>query len=442
MKNQFLLIGVLIVGLALTAASASLAASAAEPDEPLAPADFNGDWYADLAIGVPDEDIGGAPNAGAVNILYGKARQGLSTTNNQAWNQSISGMAAAAEAEDRFGTSLAVGDFDGDGFFDLAVGIPSEAIGSPAIDDAGAVHVLYGSASGLTVVGNEVWSQNTTGIQETAEVSDQFGNALAVGDFDGDGYDDLAVGVAKEDVGNPETDDAGAVNILYGSATGLTAADNQLWHQDIANVEGGVEKDDGFGVALAAGDFDGDGRADLAVGVRGEDVDSTTNAGAVNILYGSASGLTATGDQIWHQDSTDILDTAEAGDWFGFALTVGDFDGDDRADLAVGVPYEDVETTENAGTVNVLYGSPSGLAAVGNQLWRQNTAGVEGGAETDDYFGYALTAGDFDGDGRADLAVGVPLENRGNISNSGAVNVLYGSALGLTAAGDQIWSRK
>ena len=89
-------------------------------------------------------------------------------------------------------------------------------------------------------------------------------------------------------------------------------------------------------------DFDGDGFADLAVGVPGEDVGTVADAGAVNVIYGGPTGLTAAGNQLWTQDSEGIKGTQEPGDEFGFSLAAADFDRDGFADLAVGVPGEDV----------------------------------------------------------------------------------------------------
>ena len=436
--KKHLLVCVLIVGLALMSASSAFAVPAAEPDEPQAPTDFNGDWYADLAIGVPDENIGSVADAGAVNILYGGRGAGLSTQNNRVWSQDEAGVVDQAETEDEMGNRLAVGDFNGDGFYDLAAGVQQEDIG--AVNAAGAVHIFYGSKTGLTAAGNELLSQNTLGVLDAAESGDEFGRALAVGDFDRDGYDDLAVGVPYEDVGGPAINDAGAVNVFYGSAAGLSTRD-QFWHQDVTNIEGVAEADDNFGFALAAGDFDRNGYADLAIGVPHENVGAIVDAGAVNVLYGSASGLTTAGDEIWTQDSTGIEDTSEANDNFGYALTAGDFNRDGRADLAVGAPYESVGALAEAGAVNVLYGAAGGLTSANDELWHQGIAGVEGGAEAGDWFGWRLTAGDFNGDGRADLAVGVPHEDVGAIANAGAVNVLYGAASGLTATGDQIWDQ-
>ena len=131
-----------------------------------------------------------------------------------------------------------------------------------------------------------------------AEADDQFGHALAVADFDADGFADLAVGVVGEDIGALAS--AGAVNLLPGSAAGLTAAGDQFWQQDSAGVLGVAAAGDQFGDALAAGDFDADGFADLAVGVFGENQAALFDVGAVNILPGSAAGLTAAGDQRWY----------------------------------------------------------------------------------------------------------------------------------------------
>lgn len=147
--------------------------------------------------------------------------------------------------------------------------------------------------------------------------------------------------------------------------------------------------------ARSPANFDGDGHDDLAVGAPYEDLGSSpilTNAGIINVLYGASGvGLASGGDDLWNQNSTYITDTAEAYDNFGFALAAADF-GDGYADLAVGVPYEDIGSIDNAGAVNAIYGSADGLTSAGNQLWHQNIADIEGGAEQDDEFGYVLAA--------------------------------------------------
>ncbi|HEY1486487.1 MAG TPA: FG-GAP repeat protein, partial [Micromonosporaceae bacterium] len=190
----------------------------------------------------------------------------------------------------------------------------------------------------------------------------------------------------------------------------------------------------------AVGDFDGDHHTDLAVGDPGEN----SSAGTVVILRGSGSSsmLTTTGHQTWSQDSSGVPGTAEQGDRFGVSLAAGDFNGDHHPDLAVGVPNEAVGSIINGGTVDVIYGSTAGLHSTGAQGWTQNSSGVGGTTEDGDLFGESLAAGDFNGNGKTDLAIGVPQEALGSDTDAGSINVLVGtSGSGLSATGSSQWNQ-
>ena len=230
-----------------------------------------------------------------------------------------------------------------------------------------------------------------------------FGDSLAAGDFDGDGRDDLAIGAPNEDFQNIH--DVGAVFVAYGFETGAGFGNTrkQGWNRNSLFGVGSVEDSDGFGFSLAAGDFDDDGRDDLAVGVPFRDFHRIENgtvvtiveAGEVNVIYGSASGLSTTLDrapQNWTQDSPNVLDSAQAFDKFGLSLSAWNFGRNQlvlelgqpprlvaTADLAIGVPLEDIGSVVNAGAVNVIYGSAIGLNAgsgffITNQLWTAGSA--------------------------------------------------------------------
>jgi FG-GAP repeat len=410
--------------------------------------DFNGDGFDDLAAGV-QETVRGAFGAGAVHVLYGSAG-GIQADfpDDQLWHQDQPGVQGEPAEQDYFGTALAAADFNGDGFADLAVGVANEDVAGFSL--AGVVQILYGSGQGLQADApdDQVWHRDSPGVEGDITDSARFGALLFGGDLNGDGFSDLAILVTNF-YGTPE------VQVLYGSEGGIQAdtPDDQIWNQDSPGVKDAME-DESFGDAMDGGDFNGDGFTDLAIGARREELGSHDDAGAVSVLYGSAGGLQADApdDQFWHQSSNGVKEAPDDQDLFGAALAGGDFNGDGFDDLAVGTPWE--ETTEddakmNAGAVNVLYGSSQGLRSSGpqDQLWHQDSPDVEdqadgGSGAGPDSFGDSLHAADFNGDGRTDLAVGVPNEEVGEgFKQMGAVHVLYGSDQRLQAVlpNDQLW---
>jgi hypothetical protein len=364
------------------------------------------------------------------------------------------------------------GDFNGDGIVDLTAGAAMSAGGG---EEPGAVVVL----NGLQLPGTLI-TQDTDGIPDTTESFDHFGEELASGDFDADGFADLAVGAPDEEIDTDgdgfEEVSVGSVTIIYGSPAGLDTQRSQLFTQASPGVPGDPGWDEQFGSSLASGDFNSDGRSDLAIGSP-NDQDGRQFAGSVTILFGGAQGLSGTDAQLLANEegatayergmrlaagdidgdgATDLTQVAKTGDdarlvgyrggsagldaaapirtplpgfstAFG-SLAMGDLNGDHKADVAVGDPEAGPGI---GGKVALLLSQGRGFADP--VVITQDSPGVPDTNEVGDAFGLSLTMGDVDKDGNADLAIGAPGEDidpDGALA-PGAVTLLHGSAPGI-----------
>lgn len=320
-----------------------------------------------------------------------------------------------SEPGDKFGWSVAAGDFNNDGLDDLAIGAPNKTIID--VEKAGVVYVIYGSSGGLEINSMQIW-YDTLATGGGTEKDDSFGWSLAAGDFDKDGCDDLAIGVPGETVGK-KIQKAGAMFVLYGSESdGLQKERSRLWYMDNLIKKGSSEKNDGFGWSLTAGDFDNDGCDDIAIGMPGKAVGNEAEAGAMFVLYGiKTNGLQKnSAKKLWYQ-KLGIGGISEKSDRFGESVAAGDFNQDGIDDLAIKVPGENIGNGPGEGALNVLFGSIGGLTNEGPLLKYQNLSiGVWLEPRP------PVASGDFNGDGKDDQAIGMPESNNG----PGAVEVHYG----------------
>ncbi|MDX3516533.1 FG-GAP and VCBS repeat-containing protein [Streptomyces scabiei] len=350
-------------------------------------------------------------------------------------------------------------DFNGDGYRDYAV------------PGYGEFTVTYGTAAGP---GNRTrtFTQNSAGVPgkagDAGGLGDDFGGDLAAADLNRDGYADLAVADRSEKVSGKAG--AGAVTIMWGAKSGLGTKATRL------PVKATYLR--GFGNELETGDFDGDGRADLAV-ADGIDTVSLyrggfTQAGrtgkvtrhtrsnhsrtfeptglvAGKVTKDKATDLYVLGQGYRKDRMTQdawLLRGGRTVKWSSKLVVINskepdsdptgviaDFDKDGYGDLAV----SDTSYDKGAGSVVVVRGGKGGPAA--KYRITQATSGVATAATKGDGFGYELSAGDTNRDGYPDLAVGVPGEKVGSVKDAGGFHLLHGGRRGLSGTGSEWFSR-
>jgi hypothetical protein len=384
--------------------------------------------------------------------------------------------AGATRTHAWFGRTLTVGDFNNDGADDLVV----------AHQQSSTINVTGARGSVLVLPGGSAGPGKVSALRLTSEAVEAdgprgFGEALAAADFDGDGYDDLAVGAFG--MGFPV---AGKVYVYRGGESGIDAASVQVWDRGVEGIPGPAGDEDGFGMQLVAGRFDGDAFADLAIAaMKGFDTPAL-HQGVVYVLFGTAQGLTAAGSvglqyvpagspplsinprvaidsngdgteelvvtfnvtintpapygcfahdlhapqPAWSCFGTHSFDTTITNyDPGGFAA--GDFDGDGIQELIGGENGHSQAPLHDSGRSRRWRGLGSGVGIVEPEA--QFVAPSFELPHVDfGRFGSNHAAADFDGDGFADLVVGEPGWSDATVSaQSGRLHVYVGGADGL-----------
>ncbi|MGV9691727.1 FG-GAP repeat protein [Streptomyces sp. NPDC003444] len=357
----------------------------------LAVYDANLDGCADLAIGTPYEDIGTQVDSGRVVVVYGApAGLGAGRTTTEYVQQTAPLAAIAAEAYDWFGYSVTAGK--------TAAGVPFMAAGMPGEDigtgiDAGAFIYFSGSTTVTAGVVNQDVSTTAGAVPDAVESYDRFGEVLVATPH----Y--LAASSPGEAQGTLE--EAGAVTIFNHALTSNVPKALSAITQDSPNVTGGCEFGDGFGTALAAvhplTSAAVGPKLLLAVGTPGEDL-AAVDGGAVQVFSIDSAGAYTEVNWI-DQDSADVEDKVEAGDYFGRSIAAYTGSGVGPVHLAVGVPGQDIDGVVDRGAVHTF--TAYDLPGTSDRL-------LEPGAEIPAPAGPRLYTGLNIGDGAGGLYVGMP----------------------------------
>lgn len=395
---------------------------------PTASGDFDGDGRDEIAVGAYFSPVDGLVNAGLVYV-FDRASNGVWSV--QGTIRAGDNYPGAAQEYAHFGSSLAAGDFNGDGFDDLAIGIVDQGIGSAA--NAGAVMIVYGTSHGLGPTGATIFDRHNDGLTFVPTVGDAFGFALAARDFNNDGLDDLAIGIPKATCPDGVNRGGGVVVMQGHSGTGLDNTQSHIWRPGAYGVAGTCANLIGFGKALASGNTGKSNSGimtfpNLAIGAPGSD----GGRGVVHMLYGTASGLDVAGNQ---RITAPYLpdDGSELGH-FGEALAIGDLAHEcivlscHPSSLVVGAPGTRRGGFMNAGAVWIFDSDFfTGLDLAHPRSIIANPSLKVSAPSVSSQFGKTLAIGDFNDDGLADLAIGVPGYPIGAGSGNGAVEVLYQS---------------
>jgi len=374
--------------------------------------DINGDGVTDAIVTAFGDDQMGA-NMGALYVL--KMNSNGTVKSYTKITKNLNGFTGNIESGDIFGSGFAaIGDYNNDGFYDVAVGAEYDDDGGSW---NGAIYLLSLDTSG-NVLSNQKISATSGGFTGVLTGSPAFGNDIAnIGDLNGDGITDLAVGSRRDNDGGSKN---GAVWILFMNADGTVN------HQSkISSLQGSftanLDIDDYFGVSVEyLGDYNNDGYIELAVGSHFDD-DGGTNKGCIYILSIDTSGSVVSYSKIsdLYGGFSGVLNS---GDKFGVAIAkIGDLDNDGVVDIAVGA-YRDNTAGYDAGAFYILYLNSNGTVKSHVKI-TENLDGFNGDLDSDDLFGVALSSvGMYNG--YFTLMVGARLDDDG-ASDAGAAYMLF-----------------
>ena len=400
--------------------------------------DVNGDGIDDVLVCALTADQNGRSNSGSAYVIYGQ--QSLTDIDLQTLGQKGFRIDGAAAGDNACWSGGGIGDVNGDGIDDVAVGAPGAD--NNARSGSGSAYVIYGqkTADPSDVdLANITTTQASRGMRiDGALAGDGFGTTVGprLGDFNHDGLADFVVG--GQGVSNNGRAASGSSYVIYGQSTADPA------DIDLANITGsqgtrgmridGAVAGDNSGWYYGTGDFNGDGIRDVAISNPFADDNGRSSSGSVAVVYGQNTAdptdvdlANITGSQAARGM---LIDGGAANDDAGWSSAAGDINGDGISDVVVGSVVSDHNSRTDSGSVAVVYGQPtpdptdvdlSGITA------GDSSRGMEiDGAAAADQTGFSSSSGDVNGDGIDDVVIGAPTADNNGRADSGSLYVIDG----------------
>jgi len=398
--------------------------------------DFNGDGVDDILIGAWQGDPNGT-NSGESYVVFGSSGGFAASLDLSSLNGSTGFVLNGVDANDNTGFSVSsAGDVNGDGISDIII---SAFNADPNGGNSGESYVVFGSTAPFGSSFNLSSLNGANGFKLNGDdAGDRSGRAVAgAGDVNGDGIDDLIIGAVYGDP-NGQTD-AGQTYVVFGSTGGFSAS---LELSALNGSDGftinGISGGDRSGVWVSsAGDLNGDGLADVAIGAIRGDPNGQTDAGEIYVVFGSSTGFSSSLDLSALNGSNGfVLNGIDAGDSAGRSISsAGDINGDGIDDLLIGA-YLASPNGGASGENYVVFGSTAGFSS---SLDLSSLNGANGflieGPSAGDRSGQSVSAaGDINNDGIDDLLVTAYLGDPNDASNAGEAYVIYGSSAGFDAS--------